>query len=99
MVLTHGTHPGVDGCTVTHVIPVNILSGPGALWLDNLPLFLAPSWQDQERAPQPAKFKLGNSYIKNHLSENKTQLKTRLTCRRHMATKPSPIGSDLLLEQ
>jgi hypothetical protein len=42
MVLTHGTQLNVDGCTVTRAIQVNILTDPGALWLDNLPLFPAP---------------------------------------------------------
>jgi hypothetical protein len=43
MVPTHGTQFGVDGCTVTHVIPIHILLGLATLWLNGLPLFLAPS--------------------------------------------------------
>jgi hypothetical protein len=74
MVPTHGTQLVVDGCTVTRAIPVNVLPNPGACWLDNPLFFLAPCWQDQERAPQSAKFKLV-ILIKIHLSENKTQLK------------------------
>jgi hypothetical protein len=48
MVLTHDNELGVDGCTVTHAIPVNVLPGPGARWLDNPLLFPAPCWQEQD---------------------------------------------------
>jgi hypothetical protein len=62
MVLTHGTQLGVDGCTMLIAILVHILPGPRVLWLDNLPLFPAPSRKDQDITSQSAKFKLVTSY-------------------------------------